>query len=107
MNFNPADFMKQLNNLQSTMKEMQGKLDQVEVTGSAGGDLVKVTLNGKMEMTGIELAPECVDNREIPMLQDIIKAAHRDAMEKIREKLQSEFSDIPGMPGMPGGFPQG
>ncbi|WP_028973366.1 YbaB/EbfC family nucleoid-associated protein [Spirochaeta cellobiosiphila] len=103
MNFNPADLMKQLNNLQSSMKEMQSKLDTIEVTGTAGGGLVSVTLNGKMEMTNIILSPECVDNREIIMLQDIIKAAHKDAMNKIKDKLQNEMGTIPGMPG---GFPQ-
>ena len=77
-----------LGNMQEQINKAQEKLSQTLVTGSAGGNMVTVTLNGRFEMTDIKLDPLCVDNRDIPMLQDLIVAAYRDAMDKLSVELR-------------------
>ena len=100
---NPFDLIKNLQNMQSNMEQMQSKLKTVTVQGSAGGDLVRIELNGQMELLSVQLDPACVDKGDIPMLQDLIRSAHADAMRKVRDKIKEEFgSSFPGMnlPGM-------
>ena len=58
--------------------------------------MVTVTLNGKFEMLDIKLDPICVDNRDVQMLQDLIVAAHNNAMENVQEKLKSSSSSLLG-----------
>lgn len=91
--------MKNIKNLQSKLAESQAKLKEVTATGSAGGDMVQVTLNGEMHMVGIKIAPEVVDPSDIDMLQDLVHAAFNDAMTKVKEKIQGEMSGM-----MPPGF---
>ena len=55
---------------------------------------VTVTLNGKFEMMGIKLDPICIDNRDIKMLEDLIVAAHKNAMENVQEQIKSKTSSL-------------
>ncbi len=83
---NPFDVLKNLNmgSMKENLEKMQGELVAMEATGSSGGNIVRVTMNGKMEITRIQLDPICVDPRDIKMLEDLIVAAHHDAMSKIQ-----------------------
>jgi nucleoid-associated protein EbfC len=101
---NPFDFMRQLQGLQSRMGEMQEKLKTVRVTGSAGGGLVTVDMNGQMQVEAVTIAPEAVDPRDIPMLQDLVQAAVTDAMDRIKEKIRDEVSQASGLLGLPPGL---
>lgn len=71
-------------------------------TGSSGGRMVTVTVNGKFEMVDIHLDPICVDNRDIKMLEDLIVAAQHDAVSNMQQLIQEKagpmFSgmNIPG-----------
>jgi|SRR5512135_2881445 len=101
---NPFDVFKQLQGLQSRVGEIQEKLKAVHVTGSAGGGLVTVDMNGQMQVEKVTIAPEAVDPRDIPMLQDLILAAVTDAMERMKEKIRDEVSQATGMLGLPPGL---
>jgi nucleoid-associated protein EbfC len=101
---NPMDVFNNLKNMQSRVKEMQDKLNEVSVTGSAGGDLVRVTMNGHMQVTGVEISKDVVDPNDVEMLQDLMLAACSDASAKVREKLQTELSGLTGGMGFPPGF---
>ncbi len=100
---NPFDIMKNLGNVKEQFQKAQEELANIEATGSSGGNMVSVTLNGKFEMTDIQLSPICVDNRDIPMLQDLIRSAHHAAMEEIQEKIKAQLGpmvsglNIPGL----------
>ena len=93
---NPFDMIKNIKNLQSNMKEMQEKMAATTVTGTSGGDMVRVTLNGQMEVIDLFFSPEVVDPSDIVMLQDLVKAAHANAMEKMREKLKDSVMETGG-----------
>ncbi len=93
---NPFDMVKNLKNLQSQMGELQEEMAALTETGSAGGNIVQVTLNGKFELVGLKIDPVAVDPRDVQMLQDLIVAAHHAAMEKITETLKSKSSSLLG-----------
>jgi nucleoid-associated protein EbfC len=95
---------KQLQGLQSRMGEIQEKLKSVRVTGSSGGGLVTVDMNGQMQVEKVTIAPEAVDSRDISMLQDLVLAAMTDAMDRLKEKIRDEVSQATGMLGLPPGF---
>ncbi len=86
---NPFDMMKNLGDIQNKLQEAQAKMESVQATGSAGGNMVQVTLNGKFDMKAIKIDPIAVDPRDVNMLQDLIVAAHNNAMEKVQEQLKS------------------
>jgi nucleoid-associated protein EbfC len=101
---NPFEMLKQLQGLQSRVGEIQEKLKAVRVTGSAGGGLVTVEMNGQMLVEKVTIAPEAVDPRDIPMLQDLVLAAMTDALERLKEKIRDEVSQATGMLGLPPGM---
>jgi DNA-binding YbaB/EbfC family protein len=103
MAINPFDLIKNFKDIQSKMTEMQGKLDTITVSGSAGGGMVKIGLNGKLEMISVEIAPEAVSDG-VGMLQDLIRAAYSDASVKIKEKLREELGAAGGGMEIPPGF---
>lgn len=93
---NPFELVKNLKNIEGTMKTMQEELSNLRVTGSAGGNMVQVTLNGKFELLEIKIDPIAVDPRDVKMLQDIIIAAHHAAMEKVQEEIKSKAGPMLG-----------
>ena len=99
---NPFEMFKNLGAVQEQLKQAQEKLSEIRATGSAGGNMVQVTLNGKFEIQEIKLDPICVDNRDVPMLQDLIIAAHHAAVENMQEKMKSELGPMLGGMNIPG-----
>ncbi len=101
---NPFDLLKNLNmdSLKENLEKAQAELAAMEVVGSSGGNIVKVTINGRMEIVRIQLDPVCVDPRDIKMLEDLIVAAHHDAMSKIREKIKEKSGPLLGGMDLPG-----
>ena len=110
MNINPFDIIKNAQKLQEQMGTFQEKLGGIRVSGSAGGGMAEIEMNGKMEVLAVKISGDAMEDRE--MLQDLITAAFNNAMEKIREAMSREMGamipgGIPGLSGMPGmpGFP--
>lgn len=97
---NPFELIKNLKNIEGTMKNMQEQMANIRATGSAGGNMVQVTLNGKFELLEIKIDPIAVDPRDVKMLQDIIIAAHHDAVEKVQEEIKSKAGPMMGGMGM-------
>jgi len=104
MNLNPLELMKNLQEMQGKMGDIQEKLKELTVEGSSGGGLVKVRMNGQMEITGITIDPVAVDPRDVKMLEELVVSSCADASVKIKEKIRVEMSDLSGMP-FPPGFP--
>ena len=104
MAHNPLDFLKVIQGLHRNMGDMEEKLRAVRVTGTAGGDMVEVALNGHLEVLQVKLSPDAVDPAEREMLEDLIRAAFTDATAKVKEHLRGEFSSVMGMPLPPGLF---
>lgn len=86
------------------MGEMQERLKTVTVSGTSGGGMVVIEINGQMEVTGVTISPEAVDPDDIGMLQDLIFAAFSDASAKIKEKMKDEMSSLTGGMDLPPGL---
>jgi len=95
MNINPFDILKNAQKIQEQMGSFQEKLGAIVITGSAGGGMTEIDMNGRMEVLSVRIADEAAGDAE--MLQDLIKAAFNNAMEKVREAISREAGGmIPG-----------
>lgn len=100
---NMNNLMKQAQRMQRQMEESQKELEEQEITATAGGGAVEVTITGKKEIKAVKLSPEVVDPDDIEMLQDLVVAAVNEAIRKIEELSQESMAKITG--GLGGGFP--
>ncbi len=94
--------MQQIQAMQRRMEAIQAEIDQKEITTTSGGGAVAVTVNGKKEITKIEIKPEVVDPDDIEMLQDLIMTATNEAIRQITEISDNEMSALTGGLGIPG-----
>jgi DNA-binding YbaB/EbfC family protein len=101
---NLAGLMKQAQQMQSKMQEMQARLESIEVEGTAGAGLVAVTLNGKGDLRRVKIDPKLADPSDLEMLEDLIVAAHRDAKTKIEAMTQVEMQKVTGGLQLPPGM---
>jgi DNA-binding YbaB/EbfC family protein len=96
------NFLKQAQELQQKIKKMQEELIHKEAVGSSGGDMVKVTVNGKHEVLDINISKEVVNSEDIEMLEDLVVAAVNDAMHKMDEIIKLEMAKVTGGLNIPG-----
>ena len=96
--------MKQAQQLQQKMQELQAELETQEVEGAAGGGLVRVRLTAKGEMRGLGIDPSLVKPDESEILEDLIVAAHNDARVKAEALMQDKMQAITGGLPLPPGF---
>jgi nucleoid-associated protein EbfC len=101
---NLGQMMKQAQQMQERMAEMQAQLDNVEMTGAAGGGMVQVTLSGKGDLKKVKLDKSVVDPEEIEVIEDLILAAFNDARAKVERHVAEEMSKLTGGLKMPPGF---
>jgi nucleoid-associated protein EbfC len=101
---NFAQMMKQAQELQGRMTEMQAEMTRVECEGRSGGGLVTVILNGKGDMVRLKLDRSLLKPEEGEILEDLIVAAHNDAKAKtevlIQEKMKTLTGGLPLPPGL-------
>lgn len=100
-----GNLSKQLEKMQQMQRQMeilQGEIEEKEVTQTAGGGAVSVTVNGKKEIVSLSLQPEIVDPDDVEMLQDLIMAAVNEAMRQIEEISNNEMSKLTGGLSIPG-----
>jgi DNA-binding YbaB/EbfC family protein len=101
---NFAGMMKQAQELQTRMTEMQAEMERARVEGQSGGGLVVLTLNGKGELVGVKIDASLAKPEEVEILEDLIVAAHTDAKAKVerlmQEKMQSLTGGLPLPPGL-------
>lgn len=101
---NIQQIMQQAQVMQKRMLELQDQLGNEEVTGQAGGGLVKVTMTCRKSVRGVTVDPSVIDPSDPEMLEDLIKAAANDAETKADERLSSETERMMGELGLPANF---
>ena len=82
--------------MQKQMEETTKELEEQEVTATAGGGAVSVTVSGKKEVISVKLDKEAVDPDDVEMLEDLIVAATNEALREIEELSQESMSKITG-----------
>ena len=101
---NLGNMMKQAQQLQKKMAEAQDKLNEIEVEGSSGGGLVKVTATAKGNFKRISIDDSLIKNDEKEMLEDLIIAAINDAKQKGENAAQEEMKSLTGGLPLPPGM---
>jgi DNA-binding YbaB/EbfC family protein len=95
MRGNIGNMMKQAQALQENMQKAQAEIAQMQITGESGGGMVKVTLNGKHEVSRVQIEPAVIgEDRE--MLEDLIAAAMNDAVHKLEAASQATMASLMG-----------
>jgi len=102
MNMNKM--MKQVQEMQKKMVEMQDDMKNKTVEATAGGGVVKVVANGHNEIVSITIKPEAVDPEDVEMLQDLVLAAVNEALRKAQEMMTKEMGKLTGGMNIPGLF---
>jgi DNA-binding YbaB/EbfC family protein len=100
-----GDLLKQAQEMQGRIAKIQEELGQKTVEGSAGGGMVRVTVNGQFNLTAVAIEASVVIADEKQMLEDLILAAVNDGMRKAREMVSNEMSKITGGFKIPGLMP--
>jgi nucleoid-associated protein EbfC len=101
---NLGQMLKQAQQMQARMAEMQERLASIEVTGVSGGGLVQVTLSGKGEVKRIKLDKSAVDPAEAEVLEDLIVAAFNDARARVERHVAEETEKLTGGLKLPPGM---
>ncbi|GIX08761.1 YbaB/EbfC family nucleoid-associated protein [Elioraea sp.] len=91
---NLGQMMKQAQAMQSRMEEMQARLGTLEVEGSAGGGMVRVTMSGKAEVKRVKIDRALADPNEVEVLEDLVVAAIADAKGKAEALVAEEMAKV-------------
>jgi len=101
---NIGKMMKQAQEMQARMKEMQAELASLEVTGEAGGGMVKVTMNGEHHISRVSIEDALWADQDKDMIEDLVAAACNHATQSINQQSKAKQKDMmAGLP-LPPGF---
>ena len=101
---NLGQMMKQAQEMQAKMAELQDKLAGAEMTGAAGGGMVQVTMNGKGELRAVKIDPSLLTPADAEVLEDLIVAAANDAKAKVESHVAEEMQKLTGGLALPPGM---
>jgi hypothetical protein len=101
---NIGQIMKQAQQMQAKMAELQEQLADLEVHGAAGGDMVQVTMNGKGVLRAVKIDPSLINADDAAVLEDLIVAAVNDAKRKVETRVSEEMQKLTGGLNLPPGM---
>ena len=101
---NLGQLMKQAQQMQSKMAELQAQLETIEMTGMAGGGMVQVTLNGKGDLKKLKIDKSVLNPDDAEVVEDLIVAAFNDARQKVNAHSETEMHKLTGGLSLPGGM---
>jgi DNA-binding YbaB/EbfC family protein len=93
---NLQQLMKQAQKMQQQMAEAQAELAEAELTGTAGGGLVTVTVSGSGEVKAVKIDPKAVDPDDVETLEDLVLAALHNAAEEARQLTERKLGPVAG-----------
>jgi DNA-binding YbaB/EbfC family protein len=97
-----GNIMKQAQQMQRRMAQLQEELANKQVEASAGGGMVTATVNGKQQLLGLKIDPAAVDPDDVEMLQDLVTAAVNEALKQSQQLASEEMSKLTGGMSIPG-----
>jgi DNA-binding YbaB/EbfC family protein len=101
---NYKNIMQQAKVMQEQMLALQEKLKGLDVTGTSGGGLVKITLTGQGMVSQTQIDTSLLKEEEKEVLEDLVSAAFRDARQKLDALTSDQMSKVTGGLGLPQGF---
>jgi hypothetical protein len=106
-----AGMMGQMPRIREEMEKLQQRLPQLSAEGDAGAGMVKVRVNGRLEVTACVISDEMMKLNDREMLEDLIRGATNQAIAKVRQQIADETTKMAsnlglpqgmGLPGVPG-----
>lgn len=101
-----ADIMRKAQEMQQNMATLQEELEEREYTAKSSGDMVTATVNGKFEITALDISPELIadaaDDKE--MLEDFVTMAVNAALKQAQETSDNEMNKLTSGLNIPGLF---
>jgi nucleoid-associated protein EbfC len=99
---NLGDLIRQAQQLGENLKSRQDELARKTVDVSVGGDMVRMTFNGKCEAVAIHIDPEAVDKADVRMLEDLVLSAVNEGVRRSQKLMQDEMARLAGGLNIPG-----
>ena len=96
--------MREIQKMQQKLLKMQEDLENSSFTGTAGGGAVTITMSGKFEITAVKIDPEAFSAEDIAELEVMVRAAAKDAFDKVSTAQQKLVSSATGGMRIPGLF---
>ncbi len=96
------NLMKQAQQMQKRMFELQQELAKQNVEATVGGGMVKAVVNGQQELISLDIAPEVIDPDDVELLEDLIVAAVNEARDRAHELMTEEMEKLTGGIKLPG-----
>ena len=90
------NMIKQAQKMQADMLKMQAEMEEKTYTATSGGGMVTATVNGKYEVTALEIKPDAVDPDDVEMLQDMVLAAVNEALRSAQNAANASMSKLTG-----------
>lgn len=101
---NMQQLARQAQKIQEAMEVATTELEAKEYSATSGGNAVKVTVTGKMEVKSIEIQPEVIDPEDAEMLSDLIMAATNEALRAAADDKEETMTALSGGLSIPGMF---
>ncbi|MBC3516134.1 YbaB/EbfC family nucleoid-associated protein [Neobittarella massiliensis] len=99
---NMNQMMKQAQKVQEEMSRIQQEVEETEFEVATGGGMISLSINGKKEITKLEIAPEVVDPDDIEMLQDLLIAAFNEGVRRVEDETNTRVQAVTGGMNLPG-----
>ncbi|MBM4035329.1 MAG: YbaB/EbfC family nucleoid-associated protein [Planctomycetes bacterium] len=99
-----GDLVRQAQKMQQRLAEVQQGLKERIVEGTAGGNMVRVLVNGQQEIVAVKIDPSVVDPKDVAILEDLVLAATRQGLKKAHDLAQEEMGKVTGGVNIPGMF---
>lgn len=96
--------MREMQKMQQKLVKAQEELENSQFTGTAGGGAVTISMSGKYEITAVKIDPEAFSAEDIEELEVMVKAAAKDAFDKVSDAQQKLVSNVTGGMKIPGLF---
>lgn len=96
------NFLRQAQQLRTQLAKAQEELTNLTLEASAGGGVVKVTVDGQQKIKSIKISPEVVSKEDVELLEDMVLAGINEALEKSRKVAQEKLGGLTGGLKIPG-----
>lgn len=99
-----ANLIKNASQIQARVKELQEKAESMSYSAESGAGAVSATVNGKLVLMGLRIAPDTIKSGDVEMLEDLIKSAVSAAQRKATEGLKEQMREMSGGMNLPPGL---
>ncbi|MGO9011039.1 MAG: YbaB/EbfC family nucleoid-associated protein [Bryobacteraceae bacterium] len=98
----PGNMQQMMQQAQKMQERLQQEIAQIKVEASAGGGMISVTMDGQKNLLSVKIDPEVAG--DVEMLQDMVLAAHSEALKKVEDEIKQKMGGMLGGLGLPPGM---